>query len=103
MDAALAEAEEAERELARVGDAEGVAWALRLVGNFLSWLGKTREAEQAWARALEHAERAGSSAQITEILNWTAWALEDRPARRLRAARTVGVCQGSSAGAPRRP
>ena len=75
MDGALAEAEDAERELARIGDDEGVAWALRLVGNFLGWLGKTGEAEQAWERALDHAERAGSSAQIAEILNWKAWAL----------------------------
>jgi class 3 adenylate cyclase/tetratricopeptide (TPR) repeat protein len=75
MDAGLAEAEEAERELARLGDDEGVAWASRLAGNFLAWLGRTDEAERRWARGLEHAERAGSSGQIAEILNWRAWAL----------------------------
>jgi len=75
MDSALAGATRAESELALVGDDEGVAWALRLTGNFLGWVGKTREAEEAWARALEHAERAGSAAQVAEILTWIAWAL----------------------------
>jgi class 3 adenylate cyclase len=64
MDAALAEAEAAERELEQLGDDEGVAWALRLVGNFLGWLGQTGEAERAWARGLEHAERAQSASQV---------------------------------------
>ena len=75
MDGALADAEEAERELARVGDDEGVASALRLVGNFVAWSGKTSQAEQAWTRALEHAERAGSVVEVAAILGWMAWAL----------------------------
>ncbi len=75
MEAALAGAEEAESELARLGDDEGVAWALRLAGNFLGWLGNTAEAERRWARGLEHAKQAGSSGQIADILMWRAWAL----------------------------
>ena len=75
MDAALAEALEAERELERLGDDEGVAWALRLAGNFLAWRGKTNEAERVWARALEHAERAESPARVADILYWNTWAL----------------------------
>ena len=75
MDAALAEVDEAESELARLGDDEGVAWASRLAGDYLAWLGRTDEAELRWARGLEHAERAGSPGQIADILNWRAWAL----------------------------
>jgi class 3 adenylate cyclase len=75
MDAALVEVRQTEAELARLGDDEGVAWALRLAGNFLGWMGKTSEGEQAWKRALAHAERAGSSARIADILYWKAWAL----------------------------
>jgi len=75
FEAALAEAEEAERELERLGDHEGVAWALRLTGNFMAWLGKTEDAERVWARGLDHAERANSPASVAEILYWNAWAL----------------------------
>jgi hypothetical protein len=80
MEAALAGAEEAGTELARLADDEGVAWAERLAGNFLAWLGSTAEAERRWARALEHAERAGSFGQIAEILMWRAWGLWWGPA-----------------------
>ena len=75
MDAALAKAEEAGSELARLGDDEGVAWALRVAGNFVSWLGSSAEGERRWAQALELAKRAGSSGQIADILMWRAWAL----------------------------
>jgi class 3 adenylate cyclase len=75
MDAALAAAEEAGSELARLGDDEGVAWALRVAGNSVSWLGNSAKGERMWARALEHARRAGSSGQIADILMWKAWAL----------------------------
>jgi class 3 adenylate cyclase len=75
MDVALARAEEAGSELARLGDDEGVAWALRVNGCFISWLGSSAEGERRWARALEHAKRAGSSGQIADILMWRAWAL----------------------------
>jgi hypothetical protein len=75
MEAALAGAEEAGTELARLGDDEGVAWSLRVAGNFLGWLGNTAEAERRWARGLEHAKQAGSSGQIADILVWRAWAL----------------------------
>ena len=75
MGDALVEVGEAESELARVGDDEGQAWAARLAGNFSAWLGRTDDAERAWARGLEHARRAGSSGQIAEILAWRCWAL----------------------------
>jgi class 3 adenylate cyclase len=72
---ARVEVGEAESELARVGDDEGQAWAARLAGNFSAWLGRTDDAERAWARGLKHARRAGSSGQIAEILAWRCWAL----------------------------
>jgi class 3 adenylate cyclase len=75
MIAAQAEAEDAGRELERLGDDEGVAWALRLTGNFMAWSGKADEAERVWASALEYAERADSPTQVAEILNWNAWSL----------------------------
>ncbi|HEX7311928.1 MAG TPA: adenylate/guanylate cyclase domain-containing protein [Gaiellaceae bacterium] len=75
MDAGLAEAEEAARELERLGDDEGVAWALRLTGNFLDWSGRSTDADRAYVRALEYAERADSPAQVAEMLLWNAWSL----------------------------
>jgi tetratricopeptide (TPR) repeat protein len=75
MESAVAKAEEAEIELARLGDDEGVAWALRVAGTHIAWLGSSAEGERRWARALEHATRAGSSGQIADILGWRAWAL----------------------------
>jgi class 3 adenylate cyclase len=80
MEAALVVAEEAGRELARLGDDEGVAWAHKVAGTFLGWLGSTAEAERRWTRGLEHAERAGSFGQIAEILIWRAWGLWWGPA-----------------------
>ena len=75
MKAQQAVAEDAGRELERLGDEEGVAWALRLVGNFTAWSGKADEAERVLERALEHAERANSPAQVAEILIWHAWSI----------------------------
>ena len=75
MSAAQAEAEDLGRELERLGDDEGVAWALRLTGNLMAWSGKADEAERVWASALEYAERADSPTQVAEILNWNAWSL----------------------------
>ena len=75
MEAALVGADEAGSELARLGDDEGVAWALRVSGNFVAWLGSTAEAERRWSRGLEHAERAASFGQIADILMWRAWGL----------------------------
>ena len=75
MKGAQALAEAAGRELERLGDEEGVAWALRLVGNFTAWSGKADEAERILERALEHAERANSPTQVAEILIWNAWSI----------------------------
>jgi len=75
MTDALAEVEEAERELADLDDDEGVAWAAKLSGNYVAWLGRTDDAERAWARGLEHARRAGSTGQAADILGWMAWGL----------------------------
>ena len=54
---ALATAEQALGELERVGDDEGAAWALMLMGNFNAWLGSSAEAERLWLRALARAEK----------------------------------------------
>src|ERR1700741_3925456 len=75
MEAALLAADEAGSELARLGDDEGVAWALRVAGCFVAWLGSTAEAERRWAKGLEHAERGRSLGQIADILMWQAWGL----------------------------
>jgi hypothetical protein len=75
MEDSLVKVIEAEKELERLGDDEGLAWALRLGGNFLAWMGQTDEGEERWARALEHARRTGSSGQVADILGWIAWGL----------------------------
>jgi tetratricopeptide (TPR) repeat protein len=67
--------EEAAAALERLGDAEGVAAAWRLLGAFRAWLGKTSEADVLWERALEHAERGGHSILADEIRFWIAWSL----------------------------
>jgi tetratricopeptide (TPR) repeat protein len=71
---ALATSEQALAELDRVGDDEGVAWALRLVGNFKAWLGSSAEAEQVWTRAFERAEKV-SPRLANEVLVWRSWVL----------------------------
>jgi class 3 adenylate cyclase/tetratricopeptide (TPR) repeat protein len=75
MEEGLVRATEAEDELERLGDDEGVAWAQTLAGTFLGWLGRTGEGEQRWARGLERAKRAGNVGQVADILGWRAWAL----------------------------
>jgi len=75
MEDALLRATEAENELERLGDDEGVAWALRIAGQFLAWQGRTDEAEQRWTQALDRAKRAGNSGQVADVLSWRAWAL----------------------------
>jgi class 3 adenylate cyclase/tetratricopeptide (TPR) repeat protein len=71
---AMATAEQALGELERVGDDEGVVWALRLVGAFKAWLGNSAEAQGLWVRALERAENT-SPRHATEVLIWMTWAL----------------------------
>jgi class 3 adenylate cyclase len=71
---ALATSEQALAELERLGDDEGVAWALRLVGNLEGWLGNTAEAERLWARALERAERV-TPRLANDVRIWTMWGL----------------------------
>ena len=75
MAAAAVLAEEAAAAFERLGDAEGLAAAWRLLGNFRAWLGKTSEANVLWERALEHAERGGHSIVADEIRFWMAWSL----------------------------
>jgi class 3 adenylate cyclase/tetratricopeptide (TPR) repeat protein len=72
---ALATAEQALSELERVGDEEGAAWALRMMGNYKAWLGSSAEAEQLWTRSYERAQnvspRLANEARIWMM--WTAW------------------------------
>ncbi|MGN6429599.1 MAG: AAA family ATPase [Gaiellaceae bacterium] len=100
MTDALAEVEDAERELADLDDDEGVAWAARLNGNYVAWLGHTNEAERAWARGLEHARRAGSTGQAADILNWMAWALWWGPAPADEAIRQADEIVAQAVGHP---
>ena len=69
---ALTTSERSLAELERLGDEEGTAWGLRLVGNLNGWLGNTAEAERLWARALDRAERA-SARLANEVRVWMAW------------------------------
>jgi class 3 adenylate cyclase/tetratricopeptide (TPR) repeat protein len=71
---ALMAAAQSSAELERVGDDEGVVWALRLAGNFKAWLGSYAEAERLWMRALERAEKT-SPRLATDVLIWMTWAL----------------------------
>jgi class 3 adenylate cyclase/tetratricopeptide (TPR) repeat protein len=71
---ALATSERALAALERLGDDEGVAWALRLAGNFEGWLGSTAKAERLWARALERAERA-SPRLANDVRVWLMWGM----------------------------
>jgi class 3 adenylate cyclase/tetratricopeptide (TPR) repeat protein len=70
----MATSEQALAELERVGDDEGVVWALRLVGNFKAWLGSSAEAERLWVRTLELAEKT-SPRLANEVRIWMTWAL----------------------------
>jgi class 3 adenylate cyclase/tetratricopeptide (TPR) repeat protein len=74
MRGALVTSEQALAEFERLGDEEGAAWALRLMGNFEAWLGSSAEAERLWLRALEQAERV-SPRRATEVRMWMVWAL----------------------------
>jgi class 3 adenylate cyclase len=98
MDEALAEARKVERELTRLGDDDGVAWALRLAGNFLAWRGNTTDAERMWARGLEHAEQAGNPTRVAELLYWRAWALWWGPMPADQAITHAGEIIGRAAG-----
>jgi hypothetical protein len=69
---ALASCERAAAELERVGDDEGAAWGLRLVGNFKAWLGSSRAAAQQMARSLELAE-SRSPRRANEVREWLTW------------------------------
>ncbi len=70
----LTTSERALAELERIGDEEGAAWALKLVGNFKAWLGNSAEAERMWVRALERAEKV-SPWLTNEVRQWMIWAL----------------------------
>ena len=71
---ALAMSERALGELERVGDEDGVAWALMLVGNHKAWLGSSAEAERLWSRALDRAEKV-SPRRANEVRQWMLWGL----------------------------
>ena len=49
----LAEAQAALEELDRIGDDDGAIWALRVIGSLVGWLGRQREAQAYWRRAIE--------------------------------------------------
>jgi class 3 adenylate cyclase len=74
----LATCEEALAELERAGDEEGIAWTLRFLGNLKLWAGRSAEAEQLWAGALERAERV-SPWLANEVRVWMMWGLQVSP------------------------
>jgi len=70
----MATCQQALDELERLGDDEGAAWALRLVGNFKAWLGSSAKAEELWAQALERAEKT-SPRLANDVRTWMSWVL----------------------------
>ena len=68
----VATAREALAELERLGDEEGAIWALRLLGNFMAWLGNSEEGQKYWEQALERAEGV-SRRQVNDIAIWSLW------------------------------
>ncbi|HET7759316.1 MAG TPA: adenylate/guanylate cyclase domain-containing protein [Gaiellaceae bacterium] len=75
MTAALLDVREALAQLERLGDRDGQAWALRLMGTFTAWLGKSVEAHTYWNEALARAEdsRPRLVDDVHMWLLWTAW------------------------------
>jgi class 3 adenylate cyclase/tetratricopeptide (TPR) repeat protein len=71
---ALASCEAALAVLEQAGDVAGVAWALRLMGNFTAWLGRGAEAGRLWARALQLAEQV-SPRLADQVRVWMIWDL----------------------------
>lgn len=72
VDAAEQVAESALKALARHHDERGQAraWSLRAS---IAWLGgQVAKADEAWAKAAEHARRAGDERELFEILGWRA-------------------------------
>ena len=65
-----AAAEELLQELERLGDEDGVAFALTLIGTMTFWLGKCAEAEVYSRRAVELAERTKSSVLNHAVTGW---------------------------------
>ena len=69
---ALAAAQRALATLERFGDEHGAVWALRLIGCFQAWLGRSGDAERTWLSGLERAAHANPRAH-DEILGWLLW------------------------------
>jgi class 3 adenylate cyclase len=69
---ALAAAQGALATLERLGDEHGAVWALRLIGCFQAWLGRSRDAERTWRNGLERAAVANQRAH-DDILGWLLW------------------------------
>ncbi len=67
---ALASTEEVLQELERLGDEEGVAFALTLIGTMTFWLGRCVAAEVYSRRAVERAERVKSSVLNHAVAGW---------------------------------
>ena len=72
MRGALVTAQRAHAELERLGDEYGAVWALRLIGNFQGWLGRSGDAERTWKDALELAEHVSPRLR-DEIRGWLLW------------------------------
>jgi class 3 adenylate cyclase/tetratricopeptide (TPR) repeat protein len=66
---ALVEVQEVLADLERIGDEEGALWALRLIGAFTGWLGRTAEAQAHWRRAIERAD-GKDSRFVNDVLGW---------------------------------
>ena len=101
LDSALTEAGAVTRALERLGDDEGVAWGLRLVANYLGWLGKTTESAEVLDRALLHAKLAKSPSEVAEILTWQSWELWWGPVAAADGVRRVNEIMEEAVGLPR--
>jgi hypothetical protein len=75
MAAALELVSRARAELERLGDEEGIVWALRLLGTFTAWAGDGARASEYWTEALARSAsvRARLADDIRVWLLWAAW------------------------------
>jgi tetratricopeptide (TPR) repeat protein len=86
---ALQDAEQAIPFFVRVGDQRGLAKTLNLAAHAQYDLGKVTVAEEAWRRAVEHAEAAGDRRELAESLSWLALAARFGPSP---APRGIELC-----------
>jgi class 3 adenylate cyclase/tetratricopeptide (TPR) repeat protein len=69
MSDALEQAQATLAELERIGDDEGVVWALRLIGALTGWMGSNGQAQACWRGAVDRAGEADNRF-VNDVLGW---------------------------------